>query len=279
MTESIVAERTAHDLAEALGGGEVGVGPVTVDGDTYIIIVGTGDALGRDGKPGCFVYEAGAVSAWLAVDRPARWTEADIYNDFCASLQPVEDITVARAARGAGYTANVGGVGYILSEDDDRPIETTLGELAEHYGVPLEGDLEGGEDVTVTLTRDEEGWHVGVADEAWSGLTDDWAPRSDSDAASLREALQHAEYTEVVTPETWGDDRPEDLTLEEHEAAADRMAAYIGDHPIPGVEVTIRCARPGELGGRVERDLPRDVSQLVEDAWDHALKTWPTEEA
>lgn len=67
------------------------------------------------------------------------------------------------------------------------PIETTLGRLAEEYGVD---PPDGGADVDIRLYSADGGWHISADDPAWSGLTDaDWAPETDEDADRLRMAL------------------------------------------------------------------------------------------
>lgn len=70
------------------------------------------------------------------------------------------------------------------------PIETTLGALADEYGVNIEEHGFPGADreQLVVLSRDEHGWHVGGP--LAPHMTDDgWAPRDDEHAEQIRQAL------------------------------------------------------------------------------------------
>lgn len=103
-TTTATATEIADTLHTVLFGGrpEFAVTAWDHEGVGYVAIQGTGEVAG----PGaCFLYESADVAAWLA-----SANDISDYDDFCASVGPVEHAGVARALlHELGLRAHAGG--------------------------------------------------------------------------------------------------------------------------------------------------------------------------
>jgi hypothetical protein len=94
------------------------------------------------------------------------------------------------------------------------------------------------------------------------------------------------EYLVITDDESWGSDV---LTDEAHEAACTRAEMWLNEHQGPHYSIAVRPVRDGEIaatywihGGREQIlggsiPVPDAVHELIQDAWNHACETWPTE--
>lgn len=88
----------------------------------------------------------------------------------------------------------------------------------------------------------------------------------------------------MTTPTyTWLPDWSADLTEADERAACERAAAWLDEHQPAGLTITVRPPSRDELAGLYVRtegrlrpcDVPDDVRDLTDRAWEHAITTWP----
>ena len=86
--------------------------------------------------------------------------------------------------------------------------------------------------------------------------------------------------TDVLHSDSWG----VEVTVGEHHDACARMEARLTDTEGPGLSISVRPSRPGEVEGLFYGDgrtaSPDDreaVRDLLDAAWQHACETWPTQ--
>jgi hypothetical protein len=117
----------------------------------------------------------GATFELALVQDGDRWRVMESGHDTEVSGQSRQEALEAAWAAWAAWD-----ITWIEQEDKmaHDKIETTLGELADWYGVPLDDDR----DYPVTLYRDV-GWHI--SDEKGLLRDEDWAPSSDEMALEL----------------------------------------------------------------------------------------------
>jgi hypothetical protein len=79
-----------------------------------------------------------------------------------------------------------------------------------------------------------------------------------------------------------------DITEADERAACERAEAWLDAHQPEGLTITVRPPNHGELAGTYVRtptglrvlgcwneEVPADVRDLTDRAWEHAITTWP----
>ena len=111
----------ARKVDDALGG-EYAHWHIDEDGLAYIILTGTGDAIGVDDRRGAWAYEADDIADWLEQDHG----EDSSYQHLCDTLEPVMWDHLARELWDDGLALNRPGACESLlvagDEDDDEPV-------------------------------------------------------------------------------------------------------------------------------------------------------------